>query len=225
MNQLIAIILICTSVFYETTQAPDPDRADAGCGPQTLYMLLRLQDRAVSMHEVRRALGPGRGAHGHSLGGLAKGSAGFGIPLDAVRLPRNERTITTAAIAFLKRNGVGHYVIVRPAGHSGTLIQVVDPADGQPAVVDYRDLVELPGWTGFALVPKSHDGQAIRVALSILLCVLGITLIASGVARCKRPQAGIGTSGSRRSTKTSCPPKARPRTEDGARATRDSPPN
>ena len=74
-----------------------------------------------------------------------------GVALRGVKLRAGERP-EGPSIVFFGDGGHGHYVVARPVGHSGKLVQVLDPNE-PPEVMDFDEFEARPRWTGLALVP------------------------------------------------------------------------
>jgi hypothetical protein len=85
---------------------------------------------------------------------------------------------------FLARGRHGHYVVLRPVGHTGKLVQVLDPNE-EPVVLDAARLYASPEWTGLALVPARPNWTA-RVVGTIGAAALAVL----GVARLARRRRG-----------------------------------
>ena len=153
----------------EVAPAPPTAReADQDCGVRSLCLLLGLEGRTFEPKEVVRSL-PKRDPAGYSMKQLRDEAARRGVPLRGVKLRPGQRP-AGPSIVFLGDGGHGHYVVVRPIGHTGKLVQVLDPNDA-PIVLDAELLDRLPRWTGLALVPDPP-----RWPLRI-----GAALVAAGV--------------------------------------------
>jgi Peptidase C39 family len=125
---------------------PSPD-----CGTVALYLLLHAEGHKTSLRDVQSLL-PGPASAGRSMKDLRDGARALGMSLRGVVLPRKDGAIDRPMIVFLKRRPGGHFVFVRPVGHTGKLVQAIDPSFAT-AVMDKADLFAMPEWTGLALVP------------------------------------------------------------------------
>jgi hypothetical protein len=105
---------------------------------------------------------------------------GWGLPLRGVRLDLASERLRSPALVHLAEPVHGHFVVIRPVGRSGTLVQVLDP-NRAPYVMERSELVKLPGWTGLALVPE-RPVEWTRVA-GVALLVAGLGLAAWGWRR------------------------------------------
>ena len=142
-----------------------------------LYHLLHLTGRSADLNELRSMMG-GPGAEGHSFRELRQAARHFGLPLDAVVLPKRLSAIQGPVLLFLKTGREGHYLVVRPVGHTGHLVQVLDGAR-PPDVIDAEQLFDSLSWTGLALVPHQSNYLAMTAA------GLGLACMAAFVARLK----------------------------------------
>ena len=106
--------------------------------------------------------------------------------LIGIRLEKSVDAIDRPMLVFLKRGSHGHFVVIRPIGHTGKLVQVIDSARGTE-VVDKSDLINSPDWTGLALIPVRTDWQynlALGLALVIgLLVAFRLVLDDSGLVQ------------------------------------------
>ena len=116
-------------------------------------MLLRLAGRDVSLAEIKEAL-PLRNDKGYSLAELQTAAGQFGLGLTGIRLDERDLPLSHPAIAFLYTAGEGHFIVLRPVGRTGKVVQVIDPPSA-PAILDYQKLLSSSGWTGRMLVRQS----------------------------------------------------------------------
>jgi ABC-type bacteriocin/lantibiotic exporter with double-glycine peptidase domain len=152
---------------------PPSDIAKYDCGTIALHTLLALDGRATPIDTLRTRL-PAPSSRGHSMAELRDAARSFGLTLTGVKLSRSGRAPDRPALVFLKRDDHGHFLVVRPVGHSGKLIQIID-STGDPIVRDAVDLYASPQWTGLALVP-ARPNWPLRVAVS-LLTVSGLVFV------------------------------------------------
>jgi peptidase C39-like protein len=152
------------------------------CGVLALYQLLRLEGRPSDLDQLRQAL-PGPSPKGYSLLDLRRAASVRGVRLDAVVLPKRRSAFTKPALLFVKREKEGHFMVVRPVGHTGRLVQVLD-GDREPAVFDAEWLFASPSWTGLALVP--HRTNYVGLAAGGLTATC---LVALGFLRWSRRRA------------------------------------
>jgi ABC-type bacteriocin/lantibiotic exporter with double-glycine peptidase domain len=144
------------------------------CGSLALYHLLRLEGRPIDLDRLTAAL-PAPGAEGLSFLDLRDAAGRLGLPLDAVLLTKQRSAIRAPVLVFIKGNQEGHFLVVRPVGHTGNLVQIID-GERTPIVVDAARLFASNGWTGLALILRRHN-YFIITALSIsLACFIAIAL-------------------------------------------------
>lgn len=144
-----------------------PDTFD--CGTIALYQLLRFESRPVGLGQVQDRL-PRPGERGHSMRQLRDAARSFGLRLEGVRLQGGDHAPDRPMVAFVKRKAHGHFIAVRPVGHTGRLVQVLDSAS-EPVLLDAVDLYHSPGWTGLALIPSRTRG-AVHLAFIILVSLV-----------------------------------------------------
>jgi hypothetical protein len=82
----------------------------------------------------------------------------------------------------------GHFIVIRPVGHSGTLVQILDP-NRAPYVIEADQLHTLPGWTGIALVPDRPNWPLRIAAISTLLAGLALLARTQPSRRLKKTRA------------------------------------
>ena len=104
---------------------------------------------------------------------LKDAAAHLGLRLRGVSLPREPGVIDRPILAFLQGKSHGHFVVVRPTGHTGHLVQIIDDV-GDPRVIDSTRLFAEPWWTSTALVPPRTNWSPIFI-LCGLLPLVGLT--------------------------------------------------
>jgi hypothetical protein len=164
--------------------AEEPPKVDSwDCGTVSLYHLLCLTGRSVDLSRLRSALGTA-GAEGHSFRQLREAAGHFGLPVDAIVIPKQRSAIQGPVLLFAKLGRDGHFYVVRPVGHTGHLVQVLD-GDRPPAVIDAERLFNSPAWTGLALVPHRPNYLAISAICVAFACMVAIGFRVK--ARWRRP--------------------------------------
>lgn len=96
----------------------EPDR-----DVNALFILLHWEGRAVTLGGLESVLPPHR-ADGYSMAKLSSASRSLGLLLDGVKFVKRDRPLDRSAIAFLKDAKGGHFIVLRPVGSTGTLVQV-----------------------------------------------------------------------------------------------------
>jgi Peptidase C39 family len=143
------------------------------CGTLALAAMLRLEGRPADIDRVRSLL-PDRPAH--SLSELRDAGLALGLKLRGVHLSRRDWPLDRPALVHLDRNDSGHFVVIRPVGNTGLLVQMIDSVHGVE-VMDVKDLFASGQWTGAALVPsRSVDWVPARLGLVVGLSLLVITI-------------------------------------------------
>lgn len=145
------------------------------CGTLALHQLLQLEGCPTDLLVLSSRL-PDPPPRGHSMKALRDAARTCGLSLRGVLVSKSARALDRPAIVFLRRRDHGHFIVVRPIGHTGKLVQVIDPNE-TPDVVDAADLYASPDWTGLALIPDRPNWPA-RIAASLLV---GALLLAATV--------------------------------------------
>lgn len=156
----LLIGVIAAGLPTEAAPAVEPDhRPDQpDCGVIALFNLLTLAGRTVSLDEVVAAL-PAPNPRGYSLEELRAASARLGLEVEGVRLRSRATPPDRPMLAYVNASEHGHFLVVRPVGHTGKLIQVLDGLR-PPDVLDGPLLFRSPGWTGLGLVPSRPEWAA-----------------------------------------------------------------
>ena len=145
---------------------PPGEITQIDCGLIALHTLLALEERPTSMKSLRSRL-PASRPQGYSMAEIQDASQHFGLTLKGVRLPRSDRAPYLPSIVYVEREDHGHFLVVRPVGHSGNLVQVID-STGDPVVLDAVDLYASNQWTGLALLPV-RPNWPLRTAVGLLI--------------------------------------------------------
>ncbi len=160
---------------------PDPGLATLPvkslvCGPNSLYMLLKLQGRPVTFPQVAQELGSDNKLT--SLLELHKTAARFGLSTRIRRCPLEDLDrCTTPFIAhtrtgyFLADAQIGHYLLVLKV--DGDVVQVVDGTTGVVFRTRRSRIASSNRWTGYVLEPT-----AVQQAWSEVISLNGVGLLA-----------------------------------------------
>ena len=148
--------------------------APLDCGMVALFHLLRLEGFSVELPRVESRL-PASPRGGNSMKDLRLAARAFGMELTGVAMPKDGRAIDRPIIMFLKRGPHGHFLVVRPVGHTGKLVQVIDSV-APPAVIDKAELSASPEWTGLALVPDRPNVLVWAAGGVVVLCAAAAKL-------------------------------------------------
>ncbi len=179
IHPLLAMIVLLPGVLSTATAwAQDPPSpTDAGpqagyaCGPMSLTTLLRLEGVHTTLDQVNARLAA---RPAHSLVELRQAARDLGLELRGVRIDPKAWPLDRPALVRLDRGGIGHFVVVRPIGHTGELAQVIDVVDGV-RVEDARRFFASKEWTGVALIPaRMFDDRKVRAAMiagPVIACI------------------------------------------------------
>ena len=169
------LVLLALHAIGEKDRVP-------GCGRQSLYILSRLEGRPVPRDATSTLLKFGE--ESISMADLRAEAATLGLSLVGVKLPSGPVAPDRPAIVFMDRRPHGHFLVIRPVGTTGRLVQVLDP-NREPEVVDARSLYASSEWTGLALVPERRSWRArIAIAAGVLAALLGSVVL---ITRKSRP--------------------------------------
>lgn len=188
---MTALALVAASIVAAAQDSAAPEPWD--CGAKSLYHLLRLENRPAELDRLLGLLGPST-SEGRSFLTLRRAARACGLTLNAVAIPKSETRLAGPALAFIKGEKEGHFLVVRPVGHTGRLVQVLD-GDLDPIVIDAEALFASRGWTGLVLTPRRANW------LAILAGALGLlstgALAARLIAQRSRRLPGRGASSPR----------------------------
>jgi Peptidase C39 family len=146
-------------------------------------MLLRVEGHRTELSLIKQYL-PAPSPHGCSMRQLREAARACGLSLVGVRLKKSNRAPDQPIVAFLKGGHHGHYVMIRPVGHTGRLLQVLD-LDDDPIVLDAIRLYASPEWTGLALIPARPNWVA-RIGWALLAGTAAWGLASLVVPRLRR---------------------------------------
>lgn len=140
------------------------------CGSNALYLLLEIVDHPASIDAIEDAL-PTLPPHGYTMNDIAHASRALGYPLRGLVIRDSNMPLASPAIAFLQQGDEGHFVVLRPCGNTGTMVQVIDPPK-VPKLMDYSRLFASKYWTGKVLV-RDHSSRTRKwIGIALLLVAL-----------------------------------------------------
>jgi MYXO-CTERM domain-containing protein len=154
---LVSAIFLPLSTAAVPTARPQEEDVDAsgslrGCGLRCLYLLFLMSGKQVPQ-SPRWHSSAENAEHLVSMSELQSIARESGMTLRGEVLSVDEAQPDRPMIAYLEYPGGGHFVVVRPVGRTGTMVQVLDP-NREPFILDHKHLSSLPGWTGRVLVPR-----------------------------------------------------------------------
>jgi hypothetical protein len=163
-------------------------------GTKALYTLAQIERRTIDYERIVTRLNA-LGRSVCTLQDLRDVARDSGLDLVGVRFERWVRQPEGPALVHLLRGPHGHFVTVRPVGHTGKLIQVID-GDLAPEVVDAKEWAASSEWTGFALVPaRTPWSLYIAWVLAIVAAsVLAIGYVSHRWRKGSRSQPQLSTS-------------------------------
>lgn len=177
-----SLIVLLTFTFAQpvSTRASEAGGTTTlDCGVNALYLLLQLEGRPVTFDRLESMLPP-RHPDGYSMAELSGASRSLGLSLEGVRFAKGDKPLTRPAIAFFKDAKGGHFMVLRPVGTTGTMVQVIDPPN-VPLIADYDWVFESRPWMGRILVPGSP--WYVRNAIPLMLAGVGAPLVSFSVWR------------------------------------------
>jgi len=179
---LSALLLVASSSLGA---ARDQKASDAAaplydCGTLALYNLLYLEGRRTDLRRLESVL-PSPEPRGYSMKELQSAARACGLNLGGAALGRDDRAIDRPMIVFVRQEGHGHFIVIRPVGHTGRLVQVID-RNRAPDVLDKSDLYSSDGWTGLALIPRRYT-WTVPVGWGLAACAVFLGLRGSNVVR------------------------------------------
>jgi len=152
-------LAVCTlSMVGEPTPEHDGSTGRApNCGVQSLYLLCRLEGQPTTLSAIVEQ--PTTRGTSLSMKQVSDAAAAVRLPVIGVKLRTDGNALDRPALVFMNQRPHGHFVVIRPVGTSGRLVQVLDP-NREPEVIDATDLYASPEWTGLALVPTRTNWWA-----------------------------------------------------------------
>jgi hypothetical protein len=191
----VAVALLCAVsqsgvAFADEGQGP-PSLGD--CGAVALYNLLALEGCPADFDKIVSRL-PSARPGGYSMKELRAVAATFGLRLTGVRLNKDDRSIDRPMLVYLKLGQGEHFLVIRPVGHTGKLVQLIDSVE-PPQILDKSYVFSSVQWTGLALVPARPNWLA-RIAMALLVVALGLLLLRVAsrlrLRRGARPTPAVG---------------------------------
>ena len=173
-RRLIGTSLIVALVGWSPGRAAE-ETARLECGIDALYILLRLEGQKPSYGQLQNAL-PITNSKGHSMAELQDAAALFGLRLDGLQLNRRAEVLDQPMIGFLQSPSKGHFVVLRPVGTTGTMVQIIDPPNA-PWIGDLNRITSKKVWTGRVLVPHKPWFARILTPLSLGSAALAVLLV------------------------------------------------
>ena len=138
----LLVMLLCEGSLVTESQLYD-------CGTLSVRNFLALHGKSVPLHVITEKL-PTPCPDGFTIKQFRDAIRSLGIKVNGVKIPRQAKALDREMLMLLKHDTHGHYVVIRPVGPSGTLIQIVDGLE-PPRVLEKTKLVDGESWTGIVL--------------------------------------------------------------------------
>ncbi len=180
----VAMLAIYLGTTPDSPKGHEPTdwRDSVNCGPNCVYLVLRLEGYEVTYRQIRDALK--LGPLGCTIADMQTTLAKFGLNSSPVRCQLDELEPHLPAIVHLEADtsDLGHFVTV--LGCDSKSVFVVETLNAQVVPVDRNEF--LRQWSGAALVPKRRSTWPWRPAI---VGVLGLVIVALSLA--ERPAKPI----------------------------------
>jgi hypothetical protein len=152
---------VAETVAVPTSESSAGGLSEYDCGTLSLYYFFKCEGRKIQLADLEKAL-PAPHPHGYSMRELRDAAGSIGLWLSGVHLARTEDAIDSPMLLYVRRGGHGHFIMLRPIGHTGKLVQVFD-SSRPPEVFDKQWLLDSPEWTGMALVRGRWRAESLVV--------------------------------------------------------------
>jgi ABC-type bacteriocin/lantibiotic exporter with double-glycine peptidase domain len=168
------ITVLVTLGAQDPSAASPTDAPVYDCGTLALFTWARLHGQTATLSDIEAQL-PALPRGGYSLLQLRDAARALGLRANGVALGREPAALDGPALAFLTRGGHGHFIVIRPVGHTGRLVQVIDPTH-ENRVLDLKTLIASEEWSGAGLVvderPWTSWGLSWIVAALVPACLV-----------------------------------------------------
>jgi hypothetical protein len=188
VHAIVGVLAIALPWQLHAQGSEDTPAAPPGdCGALALYHVLSLEGRRTNLDRIESALGA-LTPDGHSFLEIRAAARRLGLRLDAVVVRRERLQISGPTLAFVKSGQHGHFIVVRPVGHTGRLLQILD-GYRDPLVVDADRLFASDAWTGLGLVPHKPNYLVVAAGALSAACLAALGLRQWN--RGRRPSCGV----------------------------------
>ena len=174
-------LAVCVATASVDDGLSEAEAASVRCGPNALYLFLRLLGADVDLTDVDEHIELGR--NGCSLLQLTNAAREFGLETTVVKGDLDDlKRLTMPAIAQLRgalAPTTGHFVVVTGVDQEG-----VHLIDGTTAAVDsYAQERFQTLWSGYLLIPASQQRGVVRRLGFLAVFLTLITMIVLGNRR------------------------------------------
>ena len=150
MTVLLLIAMAMLDLDDEITNVAQPSSDEKQCGVNALYIVAKLYDIPCDLESLSTQFPPGN-PEGYSMQDVQTAASKIGIRLEGVKCNKEAFPQNKIAIVRVTHEQSGHFIVVRPIGTTGKMVQVLDPL-AEPYVIDVERLTNSEGWTGHLLV-------------------------------------------------------------------------
>jgi len=147
-------VLYSVATWAQSMPHDESEERFFDCGTLALYHLLPIEGRSPELASIGSRLPP-MASTGYSMKEVRDAASACGLPLVGLRLKDPARELNRPMIVFFRQ---GHFAVVRPVGHTGNLVQVLEGVNGSE-IIDRDVLFHLPNWTGLALAPRDQSAS------------------------------------------------------------------
>lgn len=168
----VLLIVVPASTAQDIAAPVDPVRLRNMCGPNSLFLFLRLHDVTVSVGEVMKYASPN--PEGMSLLELKKACADCGLRTEVTKCtPLDLRQIRYPAIARVHHAAGaarGHYVVLTGL-KTDDQIQAIDGTTSEMSVYQISRMSAI--WEGYILIATDPDDRSVSqiIWISVLIAV------------------------------------------------------
>jgi hypothetical protein len=154
-------------------------REKGDCGPSSLYVLMRLNDRKTSLADVKEVV-PFDEEKGCSLADLERGAAKLGFPteirfVNPEDLPKLPRPFILHGWGSLER-GTGHFFVIVDYSPEKEQYYLIDTAYESSYNLPEQSVLKL--FSGYVLLPRNATAVTFRNLLGLSLFLLGLVGLA-----------------------------------------------
>lgn len=151
---------------------PSSWQSSSSCGPNALFLFIRLSGVNVDYYELLEGLAPPK--EGNSLLELQKAGSKYGLKLNAMKFGQREfENLKVPFIAHLEQYELKHYIIVIDFDEDS--ITYWNDEKLSPSKMPAARFRKL--WTGFCLVTASESDRTYYRFLSVLISILIIPVV------------------------------------------------
>ncbi|MDR2642688.1 MAG: hypothetical protein LBC74_07830 [Planctomycetaceae bacterium] len=153
-------------------------RDQADCGPNALYVLMKLEGYNVEIEQVKKLI-PLDPIKGCSMESLIRASAELGFPVEArfvkpSNLSKVSRPFILHGITSQEKN-IGHFIVVVDFDKKKKNYALIDPI--RETFGWNPETSVLHGYSGYVIVPKYSSNRKWNIISGVTLIVCGIGVL------------------------------------------------